>query len=101
VLAPARSSELAPLISELHNLTEREREVTQLLLRGMPIDQIARALWISHHTVRDHTKAIFAKLGVRSRPELTAMLYHDRHAPCLVDRIDALHSAKTWPDVLP
>jgi DNA-binding CsgD family transcriptional regulator len=97
MLEPASRSELAPLIVELHDLTEREREVTQLLLRGMPIDQIAHALWISQHTVRDHTKAIFAKLGVSSRPELTAMLYHDRHAP----RINALHSGPTSPDVLP
>jgi hypothetical protein len=35
------------------------------------------------HTVRDHTKAIFAKLGVTSRPELTAMLYHDHHVASL------------------
>jgi DNA-binding NarL/FixJ family response regulator len=66
-------------------LTEREREVTQLLVRGTPIDEIARALWIFQHTVRDHTKAIFAKLGVNSRPELTAMLYHDHHLPSLAE----------------
>ena len=89
VLEPARRSELAPLIVELYELTEREREVTQLLLRGMPIDEMARSLWISQHTVRDHTKAIFAKLGVSSRPELTAMLYHDHHLPSLGDRTNA------------
>jgi DNA-binding CsgD family transcriptional regulator len=83
VLEPARRGDLAPLIVELHELTEREREVTQLLIRGMPIDEIAQSLWISHYTVRDHTKAIFAKLGVSSRPELTAMLYHDHHLPSL------------------
>jgi hypothetical protein len=35
--------------------------------------------------VGDHTKAIFAKLGVNSRPELTAMLYHDHHLPSLAE----------------
>jgi DNA-binding CsgD family transcriptional regulator len=95
MLEPARRSDLAPLIVELHDLTEREREVTQMLLRGMPTDQIARALLISQHTMRDHTKAIFAKLGVSSRPELTAMLYHDRHAPWLADRANARGSPST------
>jgi DNA-binding CsgD family transcriptional regulator len=86
VLEPARRGDLAPLIVELHELTEREREVTQLLIRGLSIDDVARSLWISPHTVRDHRKAIFAKLGVTSRPELTAMLYHDHHVPSLADR---------------
>jgi DNA-binding CsgD family transcriptional regulator len=85
MLEPARRSDLAPLILELHELTQRERQVTQLLVRGAPIDEIARALWISQHTVRDHTKAIFAKLGVNRRPELTAMLYHDHHLPSLAE----------------
>jgi DNA-binding NarL/FixJ family response regulator len=48
-----------------------------LLLRGLPIDAIAADLAISRRTVRDHAKAIFGKLGVTSRPELTAELYHE------------------------
>jgi len=31
-------------------------------------------LFISRHTLSDHMKAIFDKLGVSSRPELTALL---------------------------
>ena len=52
-----------------------------MLLRGLPIEEIAASLWISRHTVRDYTKAIFAKLGVGSRPELTAKLFHDHYRP--------------------
>jgi DNA-binding CsgD family transcriptional regulator len=81
VLEPARRAELAPLIVELYDLTEREREVTQLLVSGSPIDEITQTLRISHHTVRDHSKAIFAKLGVTSRPELTALLFHEHFLP--------------------
>jgi len=83
VVEPARRAELAPLILELHDLTERERQVTQLLVSGKPIDAIAQTLWISPHTVRDHVKAVFAKLGVSSRPELTAMLFHEHVLPAV------------------
>lgn len=81
ILELARAAELAPIIVELYELSPRERQVTELLLRGLPIDEIAGALWISRHTVRDYIKAIFAKLGVGSRPELTAKLFHDHYLP--------------------
>lgn len=77
VLEPARRSQLLPLFVALHGLSEREREVTELLLAGLTIDELARRLTISRHTVRDHCKAIFAKLGVASRPELTARFLPD------------------------
>jgi DNA-binding CsgD family transcriptional regulator len=80
VLEPARRADLAPLIVQAHDLTPREREITEMLLRGLPLGEIAPALWLSPHTVRDHVKAVFAKLGVRSRPELTAMLFHEHYA---------------------
>ena len=74
VLEPARPADLSPLVLDLHGLTNRERQITQLLLRGLPTGQIAQTLFISRHTLSDHMKAIFAKLGVTSRPELTALL---------------------------
>jgi DNA-binding NarL/FixJ family response regulator len=39
------------------------------------------ALWLSRHTVRDHVKAIFSKVGVTSRPELTAKLFAEQFLP--------------------
>jgi DNA-binding CsgD family transcriptional regulator len=77
LLEPVRRAELAPLIVTAHDLSPRERQVTEMLVRGLPLPEIAAALWLSPHTVRDHVKAVYAKLGVRSRPELTARLYHD------------------------
>jgi len=74
ILEPAGPAELSPLLLDLHGLTEREREITRLLLRGLPTAEIAGTLFISRHTLSDHMKAIFAKLGVSSRPELTALL---------------------------
>ena len=81
ILEPARPADLSPLVLDLHELTNRERQITQLLLRGLPTRNIAQALFISRHTLSDHTKAIFAKLGVTSRPELTALLLD--HAPAV------------------
>jgi DNA-binding CsgD family transcriptional regulator len=94
MLDPARRADLAPLIIETYELTQREREVTQLLTRGMPIVEIARSLWLSEHTVRDHVKAIFAKVGVSSRPELTAVLFHEHFLPTLKVRVSSEHRAR-------
>lgn len=77
VVEPARGADLAPVLLGLHQLTEREREVTRLLLHGMSTAQIAQDLWISLETLRGHVKAVFAKLGVSSRPELAALLSHE------------------------
>jgi len=74
ILEPAKPADLSPLILDLHALTSRERQITQLLLRGLPTADIAQRLFISRYTLSDHMKAIFAKLGVTSRPELTALL---------------------------
>ena len=63
-LTPASAAELEPLRLALYDLTPREREVAKLLVRGAANDEIARALWISRYTVKDHVKAIYAKLGV-------------------------------------
>jgi len=72
MLEPADRSQLLPLLVEVHGLSERERQVTEMLLAGLPTNELAARLSISRHTLRDHCKAIFAKLGVASRPELTA-----------------------------
>jgi DNA-binding NarL/FixJ family response regulator len=85
VVEPAGSAELAPLIVALYGLTDCEREVTALLARGLTIENIGRTLYISRHTVRDHVKAIFAKLRVNSRAELTAKLFYEHFLPAAVD----------------
>jgi DNA-binding CsgD family transcriptional regulator len=56
-------------------LTEREREVTHLLLQGNSAKAIARALTISPETARNHLKRIYPKLGVASQAELFALFF--------------------------
>jgi DNA-binding NarL/FixJ family response regulator len=50
-------------------LTEREREVLQLVAEGLANKQIALSLSISEHTVKFHLSSLYAKLGVTSRTE--------------------------------
>ncbi|MDB5707315.1 MAG: hypothetical protein JWN66_4431 [Sphingomonas bacterium] len=53
-------------------LSARERQVADLLLLGCSSEAIALRLGISRHTVKDHRKAIFRKLGIGSLAELFA-----------------------------
>jgi DNA-binding CsgD family transcriptional regulator len=77
ILEPARASELAPLIAAAYALSEREREVTELVARGLGTSDIAARLHLSPWTVQDHLKAIFTKTGTGTRGELVARLFLD------------------------
>ena len=81
VLEPATAAEVAPIIVEAYDLTDRERQITGLIARGAGTAEIADELFLSAHTVRDHVKAIFAKVGVASRGELVARLFADHVEP--------------------
>ena len=56
----------------LSDLTEREREVLQLLAEGTRNDDIAAKLFISPQTVQTHVRNLLAKLGVHSKLEAVA-----------------------------
>lgn len=81
IIEPAKASEVAPLIVEAYGLTRRELEVTRLIARGLGTSQIAATVHLSPHTVRDHVKAVFEKVGVSSRGELVAKVFADHYAP--------------------
>jgi len=59
-------------------LTEREREVMQLVIDGRPNKLIADALSISVRTVEVHRARVFDKMGVKSAVELSNMLRETR-----------------------
>jgi DNA-binding CsgD family transcriptional regulator len=78
-LVPAPRADVASMLLRLHGLSAREREVAELLMLGPSTDEIAARLYISRHTLRDHVKSIFAKVGARSRSELMALASEPAH----------------------
>lgn len=77
-LAHGREAAAAPLPKDTptlstelrRQLTPREAEIVEQVVSGASTSQIAKQLFISTHTVRNHLKAIFKKLNVHSRGEL-------------------------------
>ena len=81
IFEEARPSEIAPLIVDAYGLTKREGEVTRLVLRGLSTAEVSKELHITPNTVRDHFKAIFDKVGVRSRRELVGQVFAQQYQP--------------------
>jgi DNA-binding NarL/FixJ family response regulator len=78
VFSPAIAERLGTYFSAVHELpgrvafpqlTNREREILDLLARGHNNRRIARQLVLSEKTVRNHISHIFAKLQVRNRAD--------------------------------
>jgi DNA-binding CsgD family transcriptional regulator len=67
----ARSAPSRPVSSRL---SDREREVAELLLLGMPYRDIGSQLFISAKTVEHHVARIRRRLGAESRSEMLSML---------------------------
>lgn len=63
----------APKQKSTAQLTPRQAQITNALVRGLSYKKIAEQLLISPETVRDHIKRIYAKLQVHSRAELISV----------------------------
>lgn len=85
----ARPAEVSAMIVDAYGLTRRQREVLGRLLLGRSMKQVARGMGVSEHTVQDHRKAIYQRMGVSSRSELAAMLQFEQYDP------------RVWSDIPP
>jgi DNA-binding CsgD family transcriptional regulator len=106
IVEPAHPARITPLLMSAYGLTEREREVTRLVLRGDSTAQIAERLVVSPHTVQEHLKKIFEKTGVRSRRELVGKVFFAHYEPRLRDnearvRVDDPVRGEPFPDGSP
>lgn len=61
-------------ITEKYNISRREREIMELLLRGKSNKEIESMLFISLNTVRNHIYSLYQKLGVKSRGQLVHLI---------------------------
>jgi DNA-binding NarL/FixJ family response regulator len=50
-------------------LSERERQVLEMIASGSTNREIAERLFLSPHTVKDHTSALYRKIGARNRAQ--------------------------------
>ena len=100
-LAGSPPAQLMTPIPGVASLTTSQSAVYEHLLRGLSTKDIALALGRSEFTVRNHVKAIFKALNVRSRASLIA---RNRHAEALgrADRVPDIEAridvkASRWP----
>jgi DNA-binding CsgD family transcriptional regulator len=85
IVEPAHPARIAPLLMSAYGLTEREQELTRLVLQGASTAEIAERLIVSPHTVQQHLKSIFEKTGVRSRRDLVGKVFFSYYEPRVRD----------------
>jgi DNA-binding CsgD family transcriptional regulator len=85
IIEPAHPARIVPLLMSAYRLTEREQEVTRLVLQGRSTTEIAASLVISPHTVQEHLKHIFDKTGVRTRRDLVGTVFFAHYEPRVRD----------------
>ena len=85
IVEAAHPARITPLLMTAYGLTDREQDVTRLVLRGDSTARIAERLCVSPHTVQQHLKSVFEKTGVRSRRELVGKVFFSHYEPRLRD----------------
>jgi DNA-binding CsgD family transcriptional regulator len=83
IIEPAGPKEVTWIKATAYGLSDREKEVVELVVRGASTRQIAATLYISEYTVQDHLSNVFDKVGVRGRKALVKCLFYDNLYPSL------------------
>lgn len=77
MLAEGPSAVVLPDFVSKYNLTERENEIVELIVKGFSNAEISEELSISLPTVKTHVSNVFQKAGARNRTELMSIIIHD------------------------
>ena len=82
-----------PIVPLIDELTERERQVLELVARGLNNQTIGRQLEIAEKTVRNHVTILFSKLGVSSRAQAIVLARDAGYGRRNSDEFERLMSA--------
>ncbi len=85
IVEPAHPGRVASLLMSAYGMTEREQDVTRLVLQGYSTTEIASRLTVSAQTVQQHLKSIFEKTEVHSRRELVGKVFFAFYEPRVRD----------------
>jgi len=85
IVEPAHPARITSLLMSAYGLTDRERDVTRLVLQGCSTSEIAADMVVSPHTVQQHLKSVFDKTQVRSRRDLVGKVFFSNYEPRLRD----------------
>lgn len=85
IVEPAHPARITSLLMSAYGLTDRERDVTRLVLQGCSTADIAADMVVSPHTVQQHLKSVFDKTRVRSRRDLVGKVFFSHYEPRLRD----------------
>jgi two-component system, NarL family, nitrate/nitrite response regulator NarL len=65
----------------LATLTERERQIVNLVSRGLPNKKVGQRLNLTEGTIKVHLHNIYQKLAINNRTALTALAVSDQYGP--------------------
>ena len=85
IVEPAHPARISPMLMTAYRLTDREQDVTRLVLQGHVTTEISALLRVSPQTVQQHLKSVFDKTGVRSRRDLVGKVFFSHYEPRVRD----------------
>lgn len=94
IVEPAHPARISPMLMSAYGLTEREQDVTRLVLQGRATTEIATALGVSTQTVQQHLKSVFEKTGVHSRRDLVGKVFFSHYEPRVRDNENRAQGAR-------
>lgn len=94
IIESAHPDRISPLLMAAYGLSEREQDVTRLVLQGHSTAEIAGRLFVAPQTVQQHLKSVFDKTGVRSRRELVGKIFFSFYDARVEDNVQRVAAGR-------